>query len=227
MLKVYESKNRKQQMRIENSFKILSDGVRCKTNGSTEYYRLPVDTAVKFYENWNLVDVTEEFTDSNDDAVAIKVRNKSKSNDKARSEMEEKYKDTGLFTNPQANCISYNFKSVDHENFDCNIDTPFPGLKDITYHPQKKGAKICFYHNGRLNENEDFLDMIDVLGTEMGVEPNSDTGRQYNNCKESYFKFNSEEEALEMFAKLKAQGFKPMDVAEPSLVGIVPLTAVA
>jgi len=211
MLKVYESPSRKFMFRIENSFKALCEQLRCTTNGLTEYYRLPVETAVKFYENWGLVDVTEEFTDSNDDAVAIKVRNKSKSNDKARLEMEERYKDTGLFTNPQAACIAYNFNNVDHKNFDASIEKPFDKMNDVSFFKQKKGSKIVFYHNGRLNDNEDFLDMIDVLGTEMGVEPNPDTGRQYNNSKESYFKFDSEKEGLKMFGKLKSQGFKPMN----------------
>jgi hypothetical protein len=205
---VVEAKSYQSMLDNEQLFKIMWHDKRCVTNGLTEYYREDAQTAMDalMLPSRGNKDVTTEFIDGSVviDAGAKKVRTDKKVNEQLKLEMEERYKDTGLFTNPQAACIAYNFNNVDHKNFDASIEKPFDKMNDISFFNQKNGSKIVFYHNGRLNDNEDFLEMIDVLGTEMDVEP-------VNNKKESYFKFDSEKEGLKMFGKLKSQGFKPMN----------------
>jgi len=191
ILKVYESKNRKQQMRVENAFKILCDNVRCKTNGLTEYYRLPVDTAVKFYEDQGLIDVSAELIDEyQDDAGAKQVRR----DEKACKVMEEKWGPTGLFTNYGSKYVSYN-----------NIDS-IPGLNNVSFHPLRKTVYINYYHAGKLDGDEEYMDMMKNLAEEKDLEaPTFNKGGTRLNIGES------KEDALEMFKVLKAQNFVPLD----------------
>ena len=189
ILKVYESKTRKQQMRVENAFKILCDNVRCKTNGLTEYYRLPVDTAVKFYEDQGLVDVSAELIDEyQDDAGAKQVRRDVK----ACKVMEEKWGPTGLFTNYGSKYVSYN-----------NIDT-IPGLNNVSFHPLRKTCYINYYHAGKLDGDEEFENTMTTLAKEKGMEPTFNKGGCRLNQK-------SLEDGLEMFKVLKEQDFVPLD----------------
>jgi len=190
ILKVYESKNRKQQMRVENAFKILCDNVRCKTNGLTEYYRLPVDTAVKFYEDQGLIDVSAELIDEyQDDAGAKQVRR----DEKACKVMEEKWSSTGLFTNYGSKYCSYN-----------NIDS-IKGLNNVSFHPLRKTCYINYYHAGKLDGDEEFEAMITALANEKGMEE-----PKFNKfaCRLNQ---KSLEDGLEMFKALKEQDFIPLD----------------
>jgi len=189
ILKVYESNNRKQQLRAENAFKILCDNVRCKTNGLTEYYRLPVDTAVKFYEEMGLVDVSSELIDErDDDAGAKQVRKDSK----GCKEMEDKWGPTGLFTNYGSSYASYN-----------NVDS-VSGLNNVSFHPNGKTVFINYYHGGKLDGNEEFQSRMRDLGKEKGLKPSFNK----RGCR---FNQESLEKGEEMFKVLKEQDFVPIE----------------
>jgi|TARA_R110002074_G_C12398563_1_gene653950 hypothetical protein len=161
-----------------------------------------IETDGNPFLTFNVLVSPSEFLDKRKTVMSAIDKSSSKKNSNARDEMEARYKDTGLFTNPQAGCTAYNFNNVNHENYDTSIGIPFPGLKDVSFFNQKNGSKICFYHAKKLRDNEEFSEMMDMIAKDHGLEP-------IPNSNEIYFKFKSEEEGLKMFRKLKAQGFKP------------------
>jgi len=109
---------------------------------------------------------------------------------------------TGLFTNPQRDCLSYNFKEFTNPNFDSKIKNPFSGLNNVAYEPQKTGSKISFFHGDKFDDNDEFKDMMRKIRDEFNLSLKL-------NKKSADFSFATQEEGLEMFKKLKAQGFAP------------------
>ena len=186
---VYESPTKKKMWAIESGIKILCDNIRCKSNGLTEYYTLSVEAARKYYESQGLVDVSSEFIDETyDDAGAKQVRK----DEKACKVMEEKWGPTGLFTNYGSKYCSYN-----------NIDT-IPGLNNVSFHPTRKTCYINYYHAGKLDGNEEFMDTMSALSKELDMTPTFNKAGCRLNQK-------SLEDGLEMFKVLKAQDFVPLD----------------
>tara|TARA_R110000822_G_scaffold53048_4_gene136903 strand:+ start:92 stop:874 length:783 start_codon:yes stop_codon:yes gene_type:complete len=188
---VYEAPNKKTMWAVENGVKILCDNLRCKSNGLTEYYTLSVEAARKFYESQGLVDVSSEFIDESFDDVGAKQVRKDV---KGCKEMEEAWAHTGLFTNYGSKYVSYN-----------NIDS-IPGLNNVSFHPLRKTAYINYYHAGKLDGNEEFMDTMITLTDELGIEaPTFNKGGCRLNQK-------SVDDALEIFKTLKSQNFVPKTV---------------
>ena len=192
---VFEAEDLVMQERIESAFKILCDTLRCKSNGLTEYYDLPISTAVKFYKAQGAIDVSSEFlTEQFDSQSGLSTRGakKVRTDSKARDAMEAKWSSTGLFTNYGSSYASYN-----------NVDS-VPGLNNVSFHPNGKIIFINYYHGGKLDGNEEFESMMIDLGKEKGLEPNFNKGACRLNQK-------SLEEGVAMFKVLKEQDFVPMD----------------
>ena len=76
-IKVFEAKDEIHQRNMENAFKILCGDKRITSNGLTEYYNIPTETGIAFYESQGAIDVSNEFIDETlDDAGANKTRKK-------------------------------------------------------------------------------------------------------------------------------------------------------
>jgi hypothetical protein len=210
-IKVFEAEDKVMQERIENAFKILCATKRCILNGPTEYFDLPVDTAVTFYKDQGAIDVSSEFLTKQfdkrsglTDSGAKKVRNDSKD----RDAMEARFKGYYLFTSYHAKYCSYRFTEVDKPNHDPSIELPFPGFKDLAFHPRwtKDGdySFIEFYHAKVLFDNEEYKKQMRKLGEDIGIEPRF-------NVKGTMFDCSTIEEGIKVFKTLKAQKFVPMN----------------
>jgi len=210
-IRVFEAKDKVTQKRIESGFRILCSALRCKSKGYTEYYDLPVDTAVKFYEDQGAIDVSSEFLTEQFDkrsgfttGGAKKVRKDSKASDA----MEARFKGYDLFTSYSAKYCSYRFTDVGKPNHDPSIELPFPGFTDLAFHPRWKKAGdssyIEFYHGNTLNGNEEYENQMTKLGEDIGIKPRF-------KVKGTMFDCSTIEEGVKVFRTLKAQKFVPMN----------------
>jgi hypothetical protein len=151
---------------------------------------LSVEAARKFYESQGLVDVSSEFIDETYDDVGAKQVRKDV---KGCKEMEEKWSHTGLFTNYGSKYASFN-----------DIDS-IPGLNNVSFHPLRKTTYINYYHAGKLDGNEEYIDMMETLAKEKDIEaPIFNKGGTRLNQK-------SLEDGLKIFETLKLQDWVPLD----------------
>jgi len=132
----------------------------------------------------------------------------SANKEESKTKMTETYEPTGLFTDYAPEYVVYRWGSTEKPNFDSSMELPYPKFIDVSFHPKPSGKSIIhFYHGGNLHEDEGYEKQMVALAKEKNY-PVTDKffGKKY-----TVFNFDSHNKGLKMYAKLKAQGFKPLD----------------
>jgi hypothetical protein len=167
-----------------------------------------VGNGIEHLINFNVLVSPLDFIDKRNTMMTAIDTSSSANKDEAKKKLINDLEPTGLFTDYAPEYATYRWGSTEKPNFDSSMELPYPKFVDVSFHPKPTGKSIIhFYHGGNLDTDEGYKNQMIALAKEMNYEVTDKFFRKLY----TVFNFDSHKKGLEMYATLKAQGFKPMN----------------